>query len=122
MNSFLKRFILRQEKNFFKEAKRYFFSDGVLFVVKEKQTGVLQQANSFWRFTVLVPKKTAKKASQRNTLKRVAREALREVLNRKLQKNDSTDIKYTISIVLFLKKQISYETLIQELSKIIEKL
>lgn len=129
MNSFLKRFILRQEKNFFKEARKYFFSEGVIFVVKEKQPELVnlelqQQVHNSWQFTVLVPKKTAKKASQRNDLKRDGREALKTVIN-EINTNDNIgvqDQKYRFSVVLFLKKQISQRQVIKEVFKILKKL
>jgi len=124
MNSFLKRFILRQEKNFFKEARKYFFSEGVIFVVKEKQPELQQLARNSWQFTVLVPKKTAKKSSQRNDLKRAGREALKTVIN-EINTNDNNgvqDQKYRFSVVLLIKKQISQRQIINEAFKILKKL
>lgn len=130
MNSFLKRFILRQEKTFFTTARRYFFSGGVVYVRKEPgvsdtfTTTDVQKTPTTWYYTVLVSKKTAPKATQRNLFKRVGKEAIREAILSIQEKrpNSVNNQQANYKVVLLLKKKLEYTTIVNELQKILRTL
>ncbi len=131
MNSFLKRFILRQENTFFKTARRYFFPGGVVYVMKKDDFGDASSDSTpqkstktflIWYFTVLVSKKTAPKATQRNLFKRIGKEAIREAIQ-SIQENrekNSTNQQTTIQLVLLLKNKPNHEFTVKELQKILK--
>lgn len=130
MNSFLKRFILRQEKTFFTTARRYFFPGGVVYVRKE--TGLSdsftttddQKSSTTWYYTVLVSKKTAPLATQRNLIKRIGKEAFREVIRsiQETRPNSVNNQQTNYKVVLLLKKKPEYTAIVNELQKILRTL
>lgn len=93
---------LRQEKEFFKKAQRLVRQPFIVYIAHTHNTP---------SFTVVVPKRIATKATQRNRIKRVIYQIIQERLQTSTLKN--------VAVALVLQRQTSDEQLSEVVNTIV---